>query len=1047
MKYIFTLFHKSYGFFGRTYRSAFIPLRKARDTYDTNIPQYIYFYSSIPFSDILIVIEFVVRPKDLFSTEKLEPISAGWVSSEITAIPKKGMYIDILEGTPRLLLIANYRKVHKRSGRIEYETMSLGGDKNIRRLIPENCICGPNDEIGGLKLKRLPNEINTLLQSSVESGELELFSTEEIYINSCIIKVPLNLNGMIVEAFKSLYNEEVSVYEYRLRAASHNSWQCVNKAKLRNSITLTQDGNYLKSNGILSLDGVFTTPTIAILFQLECTLELSSENQQKELISLPLGELVALPNIHIDTMQFLPSIINEPFVLQSIIPENIIWTFNSKPKPEDNLILICEISPYQGSAEENDILTLVKATEERNKVEEAHNQWLKELNRKETLRNKELLKEERELELKAKKLLMYTTKEKAKKPVQTEMAKASSRFPGTESQKIKEEMKEQDEGMGREIPRGDQVLFEELAADKIESTKLLNAKLIRMDENIKSALKASTIIIEFDSIKKINEFPKKIAFSIQFYTFPLIRTEASIIDESAGEVCQLKQAEAIKNWTNFVASSNDAMKIQFEVDPFGDDVEKSFKEFIEYLKENVCKIWIWNTETLIPIGVCKLPLIDLIRIEEPMRVIKKRCEIFFVGDDSNEIIGQLNLTLQNIGRKDSGGIQPKFESIIKESPIKKRGKVKVKSKPITAQELSSIPKTSEKTSLAYAYKEYSMHSHRTKPWELEGLFPDYEKYRMYSRSVVLAGMVDSKSQKGLEYTLGKIKVYPIQFTNKYHTDTSFNVLINDSGKRSEVTMIEDPKEWKQCCLKMGFEEPPDWGMAIDSKFLLKPYERVTLLFKVLALSPPITQNRLVSITIYNALTNGVELSDELVLFYYPCYYNASFLLNAPEARSIDTSFLLDSCLEKFANSKVVFCNDSNAEVTIDGNRLNLTVTTSSSAKDTELYIRTYADQYCLEHLCNILITLRPHTCIDINETAGKRVIQYLPLSSLLGRSNKQFNFYSSNPNLVRLDYAYSNPVTINENLPSVSLSVCSYTIGRSYILLHAIGSFLFHKSR
>jgi len=39
VKYIFTLFHKSYGFFGRTYRSAFIPLRKARDTYDTNIPQ------------------------------------------------------------------------------------------------------------------------------------------------------------------------------------------------------------------------------------------------------------------------------------------------------------------------------------------------------------------------------------------------------------------------------------------------------------------------------------------------------------------------------------------------------------------------------------------------------------------------------------------------------------------------------------------------------------------------------------------------------------------------------------------------------------------------------------------------------------------------------------------------------------------------------------------------------------------------------------------------------------------------------------------------
>lgn len=1052
IKYIFTLFHKKHGFFGRTYRSSFMPLRKAGDTYDTNVSQYIYFYSAIPSNDLQIVIEFVVRPKDLFSGQKLEAASAGWVALEITPTAKKGMYADVAEGSPRLLLLLGSQRlnaaVHRQGARVEYETTSLGGDKSLRRLVPQNCVCGPSDQLPGLEAGRLPCELHALLQSPADSGELRLLPTEEIYINSCIIKVPARLSWMLVEQFRPQCEGEVTVYEYRLRAACHNRWQCVNKSRLRNSIILTQDGAHLKSNGILALDGVFASPAVAVLFQLECTLEVSLHNARNEIVSLLLGELVALPNIDTNSLQFLPSIVNEPFALESIMPETTIWTVNSRPNSQNDLTLICEVSPYQGAAEENNILTLVQAAEERSRVEAAHSQWLKEHNERETLRNRELQKQERELELKAKKLSTYIAHSKAKKPIptDTQMSKTSPRFSTMELPKLKEEV-EEDEGMGREIPRGDQVLIEDFTAGKIEDMKVMSTTLSRIDENIKYALKASAIVVEFDSVKKGGELPKKLAFSMQFYTSPLIRTESTTVDDSIGDMCPLKLAGAVKNWTNFLSPQSDSVRVQFDVEPYGDDIDKSFKEFIEYLSENACKIWVWNPETLILVGVCKVPLIDLIRVEEPMRVVKKKCEIFAPSDRNNEIIGQLYLTLHNIGRKDSGGIHPKPDTIMKESPLKKRGKVKVKSKPITAQDLSRIPKTSDKTSLAYAYKEYTMRAHRAKPWEQEGLFPDYEKYRVYSRSIALAGMVDFRSQKGLEYSLGEVKVYPVLFANKYHRETAFNVLINDSDRKGEVTLIEDPKEWKQCCAKMRFEEPPDWGMASDSKFLLKPYEKVTLLFKVLALSPPINQNRLVNITIYNSSTNGVELSDEFILLYHPCYYNALYLLDVPEARSIDASFLLDSCLEKFLGSKTILCNDPNAEATIDGNRLNLTVTVDSSMKDTELHMSTYADEHCLEHLCNVLVTLRPHTCIDVNESAGKRIVQFVPLNSLLARAQRQYLFYSSDPELVRLDYGYSNPVTVNENFPSISLSICTYKIGRSHVLLHAIGFLSFDGSR
>ena len=401
------------------------------------------------------------------------------------------------------------------------------------------------------------------------------------------------------------------------------------------------------------------------------------------------------------------------------------------------------------------------------------------------MRKRELRRQERELEMKEKKAAAFKVYDKPKKPImESQSSKPSPRFEENPLRKSKEDINPVEEPTEEvkppaEIPQNDQVLLNELELDKAVSSKIINELLTDIDEKLKNALKSNVIIMEFNSIReKPITFPEKIAFSLQFYTFPLIRTELAIIENTIEKISLLKFAGSVKNWTNSLISSGDTLKIQFEVDPVGEDVNKSFMEFVNYLNENTCKIWIWNAITQIMIGYCNLPLIDLVRVEESSKMIKKECSIYLLDDD-NSMSGKLCLSLYNNGRKDTGGTFSKISMSIpiKESNFRKRGKLKIKSKPITAQELSTIPKTNEKTSLVYAYKEYTLNHHKDKPWEREGLYPEYEKYRMYSRTISLAGMVDVRPQNGLVYTLGKVEIYPVKFVNKYAREMAFEAIV------------------------------------------------------------------------------------------------------------------------------------------------------------------------------------------------------------------------------------------------------------------------------
>jgi len=1097
---------------GWTYSSDFLPLEKPAEGgtgLETNIPDYIIFYSSLPCTDLRLVVEFIVRVsigKAVHQSGYVAPgshfqetfFSAGWAMLEISQ-ERKNLFCDILEGSPRFLLLPKITEISKKGTKVEFQTMAAGGLNVLKKLVPENCLIGPHEILPGLAAEQLPTYAGNLLQSDENSEILKLLPSMNLYVNNCVIKVPPNIDNFIEKSFcealdVDLLLTNVTVYEYRLRVAAHNQWTCVNKAQLKNSIILTKEGDFLKANGVPIIDNVFISPGVGLVFQLECALKISKP--EIEIIPILLGELVVLPNYDINQSQFVPLSVQTKFSSDAKFSTGVaVWrSQGSYIKGDCEILLLCEISPYQGSAEVSTTIGLMKAIDEKRKIEDEHKKWLKEMQQREIQRNRELELKERELGIKSRQISAYSAYAKNLKlnespggipssphtPIKG-VLQMGAQVQDTEAKNIKiiEEnqvpLSPTQEGImqavGREIPRGDQVILEDIANTKIiNSPRTSDTRpLLLLKEDIQFALKGSTITIEFTQIKAKENLPTNLTFSFQFYTYPTARTEAVSIEKGIGELSGLKLIGAVKNWTNITTSTPEtcSLKLIFEIDPNGDDIDKSFNEFINYLRETTFKLWVWDAETQMPIGVCKIGLSDLIRINEPMKVIKNDYDIIS-NDEESISLGSLSLLLQNIGRKEnvSSNNLPNAISTMKSTIVKKRGKVKVRSKPLTTKDLSKTPQVDEKSALVYAYKEYTLHAHGHKAWEKEGLLSDYEKYRTFSRTVALAGMVDAPvPEKGVEFSVGEMKIYPVQFVNQYSRDTQFTINIHDPENRNDIKLVSEPHEWKFYSSKLGFEEPPDWNMISlnplsnntnignsaesnikNPKFTLKSYERVVLLFKVIALSPPLSYNRAVNITIFNTVSNSAEQNIELFLQYKPKPYNSTFMLNLPESRSVDISLLPEPCSEAFRRSKFFLCNDPNTEISILGNKLNLTINTGLSPIDSELYIASYEDEHYLEHLCTFYLLVRSYTCIDINETAGKRVTQYISIDS--SPSQSDIKLYSSNPNFVRLATGFPNPLIYSPKPQIVPIFISSYKLGRSIILFNAIGIFqYFHIFR
>ena len=70
--------------------------------------------------------------------------------------------------------------------------------------------------------------------------------------------------------------------------------------------------------------------------------------------------------------------------------------------------------------------------------------------------------------------------------------------------------------------------------------------------------------------------------------------------------------------------------------------------FCEYLKDRVLTIDIWNGDSMLHFGTCKVPLHLLMRQGEPSKVIAQ--EFLVMEPEQAEVVGGLQLLMTNHGR-------------------------------------------------------------------------------------------------------------------------------------------------------------------------------------------------------------------------------------------------------------------------------------------------------------------------------------------------------------------------------------------------------------
>ena len=120
----------------------------------------------------------------------------------------------------------------------------------------------------------------------------------------------------------------------------------------------------------------------------------------------------------------------------------------------------------------------------------------------------------------------------------------------------------------------------------------------------------------------------------------------------------------------------------FDIDPSlnpGNDEDEDIDEHMllaKYLKERILTIDLWNGESLMHFGTCKVPLSSLMRQGEPSKIVAQEYDI--CEPDYGLCVGGLQLLLTNEGRK----IPLKAKDVSGEGAVGQKHKKKVLSKPI-----------------------------------------------------------------------------------------------------------------------------------------------------------------------------------------------------------------------------------------------------------------------------------------------------------------------------------------------------------------------------
>lgn len=230
----------------------------------------------------------------------------------------------------------------------------------------------------------------------------------------------------------------------------------------------------------------------------------------------------------------------------------------------------------------------------------------------------------------------------------------------------------------RELSRQDKISLLRVGVGKNLLDPETEARLLasepRLDLEMVDPLKASTITVKFVAVKTplggVSAFPTKVYFTFKFFTFHSVHTETVYLKDATSNQAilpsQLKIAtQYLLSKTGSGALSSDALLRIFDVDPSLSQTNDETTDNDEhmhlaaYLKERVLTLDLWNGDSLMHFGTCKVPLASFMRQGQPSKVVAQEYDI----SDScgGGTVGALQLLVTNEGRKVAASSAPQID--------------------------------------------------------------------------------------------------------------------------------------------------------------------------------------------------------------------------------------------------------------------------------------------------------------------------------------------------------------------------------------------------
>lgn len=383
--------------------------------------------------------------------------------------------------------------------------------------------------------------------------------------------------------------------------------------------------------------------------------------------------------------------------------------------------------------------------------------------------------------------------------------------------------------------------------------------------------------------------PKRFRFKFRFFTFDEETTDQLAL-VSDGNISGkpkverntpyfLQRVDANSDPTVEVLPSKDLREniasCKFLIDPSKSRIKDEYARLARYLKDRYLTIDVYDAVSHFFFGSCKIPLYELIRGREQVRVRPKDCEIF--NPHTNTFMGHLHVILKNEGKPESvAELVPAKEPTAskKHAQPTQAGKTrkKILSRPmdnrdiqearnllaVGQQSIDKRPKSPDRMSNSYnaailsSLNAQQLAAVRNNPelnkklrvdrikrlafydpaqgargsmadpqrpdWEKLQALKEIEVVRQTKKELVMSEVMGEYMEESeiVHMTPGEISFVRVQLHNTTQTTQAYRVVIDDPDvdfdlKRPEVRMVHSASEQEHWVTKREMKKPNNYG--------------------------------------------------------------------------------------------------------------------------------------------------------------------------------------------------------------------------------------------